>query len=333
MIIVAADGSGDYRTVQEAIDAADAYGSAEPVTIRVRSGIYKEKVTVGRPGITLVGDHAESTIITYDDYARKRFPDGEHYHTFNSYSFLVAADDFTAEQLTFANTAGPGERVGQALAVYADGDRTIFRRCRFLGAQDTLFTGPLPPQPKERASFGGPRDSLPRRDTRQYYEDCYLEGDIDFIFGSAAAYFYRCELFSRRREPQWKEEGAGLPVIQGWITAASTPEHALYGYVFDNCRLTGDAPAGSVYLGRPWRDHAHTVFKNCWMGAHIKPEGWDNWGRPHCEHLVRYEEYGSTGPGASPLQRVSWSRQLLPEEAERYTAAHVLAGHDGWYPR
>ncbi|CAM4372045.1 pectinesterase family protein [Paenibacillus tarimensis] len=330
MMIVAADGSGDFRTVQEAIDAADAYGSGQPVTIRIRSGIYKEKVSVERPGVTLIGDDAESTIITYDDYAQKQFPDGEHYHTFHSYSFLVGADDFTAEQLTFANTAGPGERVGQALAVYADGDRTVFRRCRFLGKQDTLFTGPLPPKPKERASFGGPRDILPRRATRQLYEDCYIEGDIDFIFGSATAYFLGCELFSRRRD--LPGVGEAHPVTHGWITAASTPEHAPFGYVFDTCRLTGDAPPGSVYLGRPWRDHAHTLYMNCWMGTHIRPEGWDNWGRPDSEHSVRYEEYANTGPGACPSQRVSWSRQLLPEEAEHYRIGRVLAGHDGWNP-
>lgn len=326
-MIVAWDGSGEFTRIQEAIDRIPSDNS-EPVIIRIKPGIYREKLVIEKPNVTLIGEDkdAANTVITYDDYAWKTFSDGELYETFHSYTMFVGAVGFTAERLTIENGAGPGEQVGQAVAAYVDADRAVFRDCRLLGYQDTLFTGPLPERPIDPnlPYFGGPRGRAPRIQGRQLYERCYIEGDIDFIFGSAAALFYDCSIHSRSmRAPS---------AVHGWVTAASTPEDAKYGYVFRRCRLSGDAPAGSVYLGRPWRPYAQTVFIDCWLGAHIRPEGWDNWSKPESEKTVRYAEHGSYGPGAAAEQRVNWSRQLTAAELPAYEPEIMLGGADGWNP-
>ncbi|OCT16908.1 pectin methylesterase [Paenibacillus pectinilyticus] len=313
---VAADGTGDFLRVQEAIDSVPE-GRMKPITILIKSGTYKEKIYIDNPWIRLVGDGAETTVITYDDYANKLFPNGEPYHTFHSYTAYIGGDHITVEGITFENSAGKGEVVGQALAAYVDGDCVVFRGCRFLGHQDTLFTGPLPPEPRDRASFGGPRDDVPRRAVRQYYERCYLEGDIDFIFGSATAVFQDCEIRSLGR---------------GWVTAASTPEDVPFGYVFRGCKLTGEAPEQSVGLGRPWRNYAKTAFLDCWLGPHIKAEGWDRWNEQEPIDEVRYSEVGNVGPGAVSGERIAWATSLSTVDAARWTARYVLAGEDGWDP-
>lgn len=317
---VAPDGSGDVRTIQEAVDAVPP-DNRTPFVIRLRPGVYREKVRVEKAFVSLVGEDPRTTVLVWDDHALKTFADGTPYGTFQSYTLSVTGDDFTADGLTIENNAGPGAVVGQAVAASVDADRAVFRRCRLIGHQDTLFTGPLPPKPLTAASFGTPREALPRRPTRQYYADCFLQGDIDFLFGSATAVFHRCEVFSRDR---------GEPV-NGWVTAASTPEGLAHGYVFLDCRLTSNAAPGTVYLGRPWRDFAQTVFVGCWMGAHIRPEGWHDWDKPAARTASYYAEAGSTGPGARG-PRVGWSHRLTDGEAAGLTVAAVLAGNDGWNP-
>lgn len=334
-IIVAPDGSGDYTTIQQAIDAIPS--NSECITkIYIQAGTYYEKLHIEKPYVYLIGDPAQPTEIIYDDYARKTFPDGSLYHTFYSYTVFVGSDDFRAEHLSFINNAGAGEQVGQALAVYVDSDRAVFDHCRFIGQQDTLFTGPLPPQPIDRSTFSGPREGAPRRDQRQYYKHCYIEGNIDFIFGSATAVFNRCEIFARKRERlsslSKDKDNTGEPIIHGWLTAASTPQDVQYGYVFLECQLTSDAPSHSFYLGRPWRNHAKVTWIRCHMGAHIHPAGWHNWNKSEAESTVVYQEYNSEGAGASIKDRVSWSHLLDSTEAANYTAEYILAGDDGWDP-
>lgn len=329
MITVAQDGSGDYLTLQAAIDSIPEEHSGKS-TIYIRRGVYEEKLHIRKAGVRLVGEDRDHTILTYGDYAKKQFPNGEPYNTFNSYSLFLSGDDFEAENLTIVNSSGSGDIVGQALAAYVDADRVVFRNCRLLAHQDTLFTGPLPPKPVERATFGGPKDGDELRPGRHYYDSCYIAGDVDFIFGSATAVFDRCDIFSRKRLKQ--EELQGGQTTHGYITAASTPEDVRYGYVFHGCRLIGDAPEASVYLGRPWREYAATVFLDCWMGEHIKPEGWHNWGKPEREQTTRYGEYRSYGPGAAPEKRVGWAPILTDEEAGEYAISKVLAGSDGWSP-
>jgi len=331
-MIVATDGSGDFTTIQAAIDAIPA-DNAKPMTIHIKNGIYKEKIRLEKPYVTLVGEDKDRTLITYDDHANKLFPNGEPYGTFNSYTILFGAHDITAQNLSFVNSAGKAGRVGQALAAYVDGDRTSFYNCRFLGHQDTLFTGPLPKKPVQGSSFGGPRESEDRGQIRQYYENCYIEGDVDFIFGSATAVFNRCEVFSLTRDTGQPEGDHSAPrKVHGWITAASTREHVEFGYVFIHCQLKSNAPAQTYYLGRPWRNYAKSVFISCWLGEHIIKEGWHNWNKPEAEQTVQYGEYNSSGPGAANEKRCSWSTVMNAEEAARFTISNILSGEDGWDP-
>lgn len=294
--VVAQDGSGDFASVQEAINAVPDFRKKE-TKIFIRNGRYKEKLTLppSKTNVTFIGENKEKTILTYDDFAQKLNSFGEEIGTTGSTSFFVFGDGFTARNISFENSAGP---VGQAVAVRVDGDRVIFENCRFLGFQDTLY-----PHGKE---------------SRQYYKNCYIEGTTDFIFGWSTAVFENCEIFSKKGGH--------------YITAASTEKDAEYGFVFINCKLTGNAPEETVYLGRPWRQYAQTVFINTEMGNHIKPEGWHNWSKPEAENTVFYAEYDSSGPGAAPEKRVKWSKQLTAEEAAHYTANAVLKGSDGWNP-
>lgn len=306
-MVVAIDGSGDFMSVQECIDSIPE-NNTETVVVYIKSGIYKEKLVIDKPFVKLIGENAENTILTYDDCASKLFPNGEKMGTFNSYSTFIGGDNFTAENITFENTAGNAGRVGQALAAYVHGDRVHFKNCRFLGYQDTLFTGPLPPDIQSNDALKGIEDISTKGSSRQCYEKCYFEGDVDLIFGSATAVFYECEIFSKNRNKN----------INGYITAASTPKTEEYGYIFINCRLTSDAAPQTVYLGRPWREHAKVAFINCWMGSHIIGEGWNNWRSKEKEKTVSYVEYNSIGPGARMDERVDWSKILTSEEAEKY---------------
>jgi len=291
--VVAQDGSGQYRTVQEAINAVPDFRKKE-TTIFIKRGTYKEKLLLAgsKNLVHFIGEDRDHTILTYDDYNQKKNIFGEDKGTSGSASCYLYGGDFTADNLTFQNSAGP---VGQAVAVWVAGDRARFRNCRFLGFQDTLYT----------YGYG----------SRQYYKDCYIEGTVDFIFGSSTAWFEDCEIFS-------KPGG-------GYVTAASTPDSTRYGYVFTHCRLTGNAPANSYALGRPWRPYAKTVFIDCTLGAHIKPAGWDNWSNPTNEKTAYYAEYRNTGPGAAPTKRADWSHQLTALQAQHYTRDQVLRG---WNP-
>lgn len=312
---------GDFLTIQGAVDALPS-DLHRPVEIRILPGVYREKLRVDKPFVHLRGEDAATTVLTWDDHATKTHPDGRKYGTFESFTLFVGADNFRAQGLTIENAAGPGSLVGQAVAAYVDADRVVFHRCRFVGHQDTLFTGPLPPAPLVGTAFGGPRSSGPRRPGRHYYHDCFLQGDVDFLFGSATAVFDRCEIFSRRRDE----------VVNGWITAASTPEGQTHGYVFVDCRLTGDAAPGSVYLGRPWRDHARVVLVRCWLGPHIHPQGWDDWDKPRAQSTSFFAEMLCDGPGADPATRVEWERELPESALGLLTPERLLAGVDGWNP-
>jgi len=293
--VVAADGSGEYRTVQEAINAVPQNTSASNRwIIFIKAGTYRELIYVQREKhfVTLVGEDPARTVLTYNLNANMIGVDGKPIGTFRTPSTVIDADDFTAENLTFENSAGP---VGQALALRVDGDRVVFRNCRFLGWQDTIF--------------------LNRG--RQYFEDSFITGHVDFIFGGATAFFERCHLHCRRN---------------GYITAASTPAGERYGFVFAHGRITGESPDVKAYLGRPWRDFAQASFIEVEMSEVVRPEGWHNWDRPEREKTARFSEFGTTGPGASG-RRAAWAKRLSADEAKSMTAASVLRGSDGWDPR
>jgi pectinesterase len=295
-VIVAADGTGRYKTIREAIDASPQITSdtGRRWTILVKPGIYRELLYVQREKrfTALVGENAEKTILTYDLSERLPGPDDKIIGTFRTSTLVIDADDFLVENMTIENSAGAR---GPALALRVDGDRVVFRGCRFLGWQDTILVNR----------------------GRHYFEDCHIEGAVDFIFGGATAYFERCLI---------------RVIGVGFITAASTPDHQPFGFVFANSKIVGVNSEVKTFLGRPWRDYAKTVFLNCEMSEVVHPAGWDNWKKPQAEKAAFYAEYKSTGAGATPLERAPWSKQLTAEETSALTREKVLAGADGWDP-
>ncbi len=294
-VVVAADGTGKYTSLQEAISAAPMRTGRgdSPWVIFVKRGTYRERIYVQRErgNIIVRGEEAAVTIVTYDQHANLPGPDGKPIGTFRTPTVQIDGDGMVWEDITLANSAGP---VGQALALRADADRLVFRRCRFLGWQDTILVNR----------------------GRHYFEDCYIEGHVDFIFGAATAYFARCHIHCLK---------------DGYITAASTPEGTAHGYVFADCRITGE-PGVKTWLGRPWRNFARTVFLRTAMTEVVRPGGWDNWGKRDAEQTTFYAEYGSTGPGANPAARVPWAKPLTADAAAKFTPPAVLAGADGWNP-
>jgi pectinesterase len=295
-ITVASDGSGRFKTVQEAIMSVPSGSATNPVIIHVKPGTYRELVYVQREKcfFHLVGDDPTNTVIVYGLYASMTNLDGKPIGTFHTPTATIDADDFTAEKITFENSAGP---VGQALAIRVDGDRAVFRDCRFIGWQDTILVNR----------------------GRQYFDGCYICGGVDFIFGAATSWFEQCLICSR---------GAG-----GYLTAASTPMETPYGLVFSHCRIIGEKPATRTYLGRPWRIYASTIYLNTEMSGVVRPAGWDDWKKPETHQTARYAEFHSTGEGANPTNRVAWAKQLTPEAAAAITLGKVLGGADGWQPR
>ena len=302
--IVAADGSGQYTSLQEAISTAPM--KTDPTAPRwvifVKAGTYRERIYVQRErgNIHVIGEDREKTVIVYHQHANITGPDGKPIGTFRTPTVQIDGDGMIWENLTLANDAGrPGPRSGgpevsQALALRADGDRLEFRGVRFLGWQDTILVNR----------------------GRHYFVDCYIEGHVDFIFGAATSYFDRCHIHV---------------LADGYITAASTPKDQPHGYVFADCTITG-ADGVKTYLGRPWREFARTVFLRTEMSAAVRPGGWHNWNKPGAEQTTFYAEFGSTGPGASDATRVNWARPLTAAEAAALTPAQVLAGSDGWNP-
>ena len=311
--VVSADGSGTHVTVQAAIAAAPD-NAAKPFRILLKPGKYPGQILIPpvKRHVRLLGEELENTVLTYalNVYETNSETDSR----FKGTGVIVLGDDFHAENLTMENTSGDH---GQALALRVDGDRAVLNHCRLLGWQDTLMLDK----------------------GRQYFTNCYVEGRVDFIYGSGTAVFDRCEIHSKNG---------------GYITAAKTPADHAFGFVFLNCNLTGDpAPwrnpstnaVGEAFkkpgragpplaqLGRPWRPYASVAYLNCQLGGHIKPEGWNNWGNRTNELTARYAEYNSSGPGANPAARVKWSRQMTEAEARSLTAEAILRGADAWNPR
>jgi pectinesterase len=292
-IKVAQDGSGNFKTVQAAFDAVP-LNNKKPIVIFISKGRYYEKLHLdsSKNCVTVIGEDKFETILTYNDHSGKVSPKGDTINTYTSESFLIRASDFTAQNISFENNAG--FNAGQAVAVHVYGDKTRFLNCRFLGFQDVLFTS--------------------NARSRQYYENCYIEGTTDFIFGASTAWFQHCHIHSKKNSH---------------VTAASTPQDNAYGYVFNDCVLTADSTLRGVSLGRPWRPYASVTYMNCYIDRHIIPEGWNNWKNPANEKTARFAEYKSYGPGANPQRRLGWARQLNEEEARRITLKNVFPG---WNP-
>ena len=291
-LVVSRDGTGEFRTIDEAIEVCRAFMDYTKV-IYVKKGVYKEKLIIPSwlTNITICGEDRDNTIITWDDHANIKMPvggldseaavKGKPMGTFRTYTLKVQGSYITLKNITIENNAA---KLGQAVALHTEGDHILVQNCRLLGNQDTVYTG-----------VGG---------TRVAFYDCYIEGTTDFIFGPSIAWFQNCEIHSK---------------ANSYITAASTPAGQKYGYVFYKCRLTADKDVDKVYLGRPWRPFAATIFMDCELGKHIRPEGWHNWNNAKNEETARYAEYGNKGEGASTKNRVKWSKQLTKKEAAKVT--------------
>jgi pectinesterase len=280
---VAKDGTGEYTSIQDAIDAMRAY-PLQPITLYIKNGVYNEKIELpaNNTDVTFIGENVDSTVITWNDYSGK----GKH-TTFTSFTAKISGNRFRAENITFANSAGP---VGQALALYVDADKAVFKNCKFLGNQDTIFAS--------------------GENSRQLFSDCYIEGTTDFVFGPATAVFQNCTIRCKSNS---------------FITAASTTPGKRFGFVFISCKLIVDSAVSKVYLGRPWRANAKTVFINCDLPKALAPEGWNNWGNPENEKTVFYAEYKSTGEGSAPNKRVKWSKLLTDKQAQSYSPATIFS--------
>lgn len=292
-IVVARDGSGDFRNIQDAIESIRAFKPGKRTTVFIKKGVYKEKVTVHTwiTNVDFIGESKENTIITYDDHANINIPGtAMKMGTFRTHTLLVQGNDITFQNLTIENNA---EQKGQAVALHVEGDRVAFFDCIILGNQDTIYTG--------------------REQTRNYFENCYIDGTTDFIFGPSTAWFEACHIHCKRNS---------------YITAASTPEYVKYGYIFNQCKITAEETVTKMFLGRPWRQYGMTLFMHCEMGGFIRPEGWNNWRNPENEQTARYSEFENTGEGAAFENRVAWSKQLSKKEAKEYTLENVMGDWD-----
>ena len=290
-IIVARDGTGDFRNLQEAFDQIRGF-RPEPTVVFIKKGVYKEKLVLHSwlQDIAIIGEDRDNTVITWDDHAKIN-----NMGTFRTYTLLIQGNRITFENITVENNAA---QMGQAVAVHVEGDKIIFRNCRLLGNQDTLF-------------------AAGRIGSRQYFVNCYIEGTTDFIFGPSTCWFEACAIHCMKNS---------------YITAASTPEGQEYGYVFNRCKITLAEGVDRMYLGRPWRPYGMTLFMNCELPQGVNPEGWHNWGKAENEKTARYMEYNNSGLGAKTDKRVKWAKILTQKETEKYTLASVMNGCDGWLP-
>lgn len=293
-LFVSRDGTAEFRNIDDAIEVCRAFMEYHKV-IFVKKGTYKEKLIIPSwlTNIEICGEDRDQTIITYDDHANIKLPTtGKPMSTFRTYTLKIEGTNITLKNITIENNAA---RLGQAVALHTEGDKLLFINCRFLGHQDTIYTG-----------VGG---------TRLYFKDCYIEGTTDFIFGPSTAWFENCTIKSK---------------ANSYVTAASTPADQSYGYIFNHCKLIADNGIDKVYLGRPWRPYAYTIFMNCELGKHIRPEGWHNWGKKDNESTTRYLEYNNTGEGADKSNRAVWSKQLSKKEAQKITPETVFNQETKW---
>ena len=294
-IVVARDGTGNFRNVDEAIEVCRAFMDYHKV-IFVKRGVYKEKLIIPQwlQNIEIVGEDRDETIITWDDHANIKTQERPRgMGTFRTYTLKVEGNGITFRNITIENNSA---RLGQAVALHTEGDRLLFVNCRLLGNQDTVYTG-----------VAG---------TRLYFDHCYIEGTTDFIFGPSTAWFEQCDIYCK---------------ANSYITAASTPKDVKYGYVFNQCNVTCAEGVEKVYLGRPWRDYGYTLFMHCTLPRQIRPEGWHHWQKER-EQTARYLEFENTGEGADTSRRAAWSRQLTKKEVKEITIENIFRRNDEWHP-
>ena len=280
---VAKDGSGDFKYIQDAIDAMRVY-PLRRITLYIKNGVYNEKIVLhsDNTDVSFIGESVDKTIISFNDYSGRG-----KLTTFTSYTAKISGNRFIAENITFMNSAGP---VGQALALYVDADKAVFKNCRFVGNQDTIYAA--------------------GENARQYFVDCYIEGTTDFIFGPSTAVFQNYTIKAK---------------TNSFITAANTPQGKKFGFVFLDCKIIVDTSVTKLFLGRPWRSYSRTAFIRCQLPKQIAPDGWNNWGNPENEKTTFYAEYKNTGEGADTKSRVAWSKQLSEKDVKEFTPENIFS--------
>jgi len=312
MIEINVSRKGDVYCIEEALRAVP---YREPAILRLGEGVFHQKIYCDKKDIKFIGDHMDKTVITWSDgAAQPQKHNEEKMGTFRTYTAFFGGERVEVENMTIINAVSQVMRGGQALAAYVDAEVAVFRNVRFLGHQDTLFCAPLPDKENVAKGFSGPRELAPRMANKQYYVDCVIQGDVDFIFGGADAVFERCEIISNDRKSE----------LNGYVTAPSGKKDGL-GLVFKDCKFTSDAAPGTVMLGRPWRPEGKTALINCELGAHIHPLGWNKWNSPE-EIVCTFAEYGCTGAGADRSGREPWSLELddkAAAELEARVAQHI----------
>lgn len=309
----------EFKTINSAVES---FSDGYKYRIYLDNGVYKEKVIITKPGLSIIGKDVNKCRIIWDDNALKLFPDGRKMGTFNSFTMYIGAPDFYMENISVENSSGSGNIVGQAVALYADSDKIFIKNCRLLGNQDTLCTGPLPIDPVPKGINPVYEycfvDNENYKPFRQYYKDCYIEGDIDFIFGSARAVFENCEIYSI---------GDNIKTY-GYITAGSHPAIEEFGYIFKSCKITGNGKKESVYLGRPWRPYSRTTFVDTVLSPIIHKAGWCEWNGN--EVNSSYMEVSSSGPGAADSDRVKWAS--VSNSDKDYSLERIFTSYDKWIP-
>lgn len=309
-IVVSADGHGDFPTVRQALESISLQ-NLERRVIFIKHGTYREKLLIDRPYVTIEGQDADGTVLSYDDKPTDRGPDGKPLGTYGDYAVKVTGDDCIIRNLTIQTLAGP--KVGPAVALEVHADHVRIDHCHILGYQDTLL---LQNKADESVS-DNPPDQPTLQTNRVYISNSLIRGSVDFIFGSAIAIFDHCDIQS---------------ALSGYVTAASTPEDQEYGFVFTHCRMRaeqGDGGPLTAYLGRPWRSHASVAYIDTDMAGHIPPAGWDDWEKESNRSTARFSEYGSTGEGGVLADRVPWAKKLTRDEADAYTMSDIFARQSG----
>ncbi|MDS0525130.1 pectinesterase family protein [Clostridium sp. SHJSY1] len=316
VILVAQDGTGDFDNIKDAVNSILKDNNKEKIVF-VKNGVYHEKLLIDCPNVTLIGESADGTRISFDDSPMKKDSSGNVLGTYNDYTMQVTGDNFTGKNITIENAAG--SKVGQAVSLDLIADKARFFGCKILGYQDTLLT--------RNKTDSSTTSNIPDQPTvsvcRSYFKDCEVAGSVDYIFGAGKAVFDNCDIHSR---------------LGGYVTAACTPENQDYGYVFLNCKLTAESllkDKKGVYLGRPWRPYSSVAYINCSMWDHINATGWNNWGKVSNETTARYSEYNSKNLNDNPLDlssRVTWEKKLTADEVSSYTIPKLLGESDNWDP-
>jgi len=300
-------GSAPFSTLRAALTQARRNRDPQ-AEFRIAQGVYREKLRIDLPGATLNGRGAEKTKIVYGLSAHQTDETGAPLGTFRTPTLTVSANGVTLRNLTVENDAGPGERVEQAVALHIAGDRCAVYGCALVAHQDTLLLAPE----------GGDIANAGPCGRRAFLSDCLIRGNVDFIFGSYAAWFERCALWCVSR---------GMDV-NAMIAAPNTPEGQRYGFVFHRCRVTGDCEPGTVYLGRPWRPFGKAAFLRCAFPRAVAEAGWLDWGTPFRPVWAGLCETADTH---TPL-RHPLAGSLAAEEEAAITPEAVLAGREGWRP-